>query len=100
MASAMASAARNAEIVRYDFRDPAHDREAAGKAVAVSGAAAERDHPFGGGRGVVGSLERLLHVPGHRPGDQQHVGMAWRGDEADAEALYVVKGVAQRMHLQ
>ncbi len=50
--------------------DPADDRIAAGEAAAVAGAVADRDHPFRVGRRVVGPLQRLGHVAGHRPGDQ------------------------------
>ena len=73
---------------------------AAGEHAAVDGAVADRDHPFRIGRRVVGALQRLAHVLGHRPGDQQHVGMARRGDEAQAEALEVVEGVVERVDLQ
>jgi hypothetical protein len=41
-----------------------------------------------------------VHVLGHGTGDQQHVGVARRGDEADAEPLEVVEDVAQRVDLQ
>ena len=37
---------------------------------------------------------------GHRPGDEQHVGVARRGDEPDAEALDVVDRVVERVDLQ
>jgi hypothetical protein len=49
---------------------------------------------------VIGALEGLAHVLGHRSGHEQHVGMARRGDEADAETLEVVERVAQRMDLE
>ena len=34
------------------------------------------------------------------PGDQQHVGVARRGDEAQAEALQIVEGIGERVDLQ
>jgi hypothetical protein len=36
----------------------------------------------------------------HRPGDQQHVGVARAGDEADAQPLDVVVGIVERVDLQ
>ncbi len=73
---------------------------AAGEQAAVDRAVADRHHPFRIGRRLVGALQRLAHVLGHRPGDQQHVGVARRGDEAQAEALEVVEGVVERVDLQ
>ena len=78
---------------------PTH-RVAAGEDAAVERAVADRDHPFRIGRRVVGALQRLAHVLGHRPGHHQHVGMARRGDEAQAEALEVVERVVERVDLQ
>ena len=49
---------------------------------------------------MIGALERHSHVLGHRAGHHQHVGVARRGDKAQAEALEVVIGVAERMNLQ
>ena len=44
---------------------------------------------FGGGKRLVGLLQRQPHVLRHRAGDQQPVGVARRGDELDAEAAQV-----------
>ena len=49
----------------------------------------------GGGRGVVGLAQRQLHVARDRAGDQQHVGVARRGDEVNAEALDVIDRAVQ-----
>ena len=78
---------------------PTH-RVAAGEEAAVERAVADRHHPFRVGRRVVGALQRLAHVLGDRAGHQQHVGVARRGDEAQAEALEVVEGVVERVDLQ
>jgi len=43
----------------------------------------------------VGALQRLAHVLGHRAGDEEDVGVAGRGDEAEAEAFEVVEGVVE-----
>ena len=44
--------------------------------------------------------QRLLHVARHRPGDQQHVGVARARDEADAQALEVVVRIVERVDLE
>ena len=49
---------------------------------------------------MIGSFQCIAHVFGHGPGDHENIGVAWRGDEPDAETLDVVIGVAQRMNLQ
>jgi hypothetical protein len=41
-----------------------------------------------------------LHVAGDRTGDQQDVGVARRGDEADAESLQIVESVVERVDLE
>ena len=61
---------------------------------------ADRDDPFRIRRGIVGAFERFAHVARDRAGDEQHVGMARRGDEAQAEALEVVEGVVERVDFQ
>jgi hypothetical protein len=63
-------------------------------------AVADGHHPFRIGRGGIGALQRLAHVLRHRAGDQQHVGVARRGDEAQAEALEVVEGVVEGVDLE
>ena len=80
-------AAADVQIDRDDLRHAADDRVAAGENAAVGGAIADRHHPFRVRRRGVGALQRLAHVLGDRAGHQQHVGMARRGDEAQAEAL-------------
>ena len=44
--------------------------------------------------------QRVLHVARHRPGDQQHVGVARAGDEPDAQPLEVVVRVVERVDLE
>ena len=88
------------KIDRNDGIDAAGDGVAAGKHAAVPRAIADRDHPFRVRRRVVGALQGLAHIVGDRAGDEQHVGMARRGDEAQAEALEVVEGVVESMDFQ
>jgi hypothetical protein len=57
-------------------------------------------HPLRVGRRQVGALERFAHVRGDRTGHQQHIGMARRGDEAQAESLEVIEHVAERVDLE
>ena len=44
--------------------------------------------------------QRLAHVLRHRPGHHQHVGVARRGDEAQAEAFEIVERIIQRVDFQ
>ena len=99
-AAPAAIAAASAGSRRYGDRpnngaDAAGDGVAAGENAAVGRAMPDRDHPFGIRRGVVGAFERLPHVARDRPGDEQHVGMTGRRDEAQAEALKIVEGVVE-----
>ena len=82
------------------FDTPPTHGVAAGEDAAVGGAIADRHHPFRVRRRGVGALQRLAHVLGDRAGHQQHVGMARRGDEAQAEALEIVEGVVERVDLE
>ena len=67
---------------------------------AVARAIAHRNHPLRIGRSSVGALERFAHVRGDRSRDEQHVGVARRGHEAQAETLQVVEDVVERMDLE
>ena len=67
---------------------------------AVDCAIADRHDPFRVGRRGLGAIQRFAHVHRHRPGNQQYVGVARRGDEAETEALDVVEGVVERMDLK
>jgi hypothetical protein len=93
-------AARDVQIDGDDLRHAAFHRVASGENAAVGGAIADRYHPFRVGRRGVGALQRLAHVLGDRACHQQHIGMAWRGDEAQAEALEIVEGVVKRVDLE
>ncbi len=54
---------------------------------------------FGSGVAAQVLRKREFHIARDRTGDQQHVGMARRGDEVNAEALDVVDRVVQRNDL-
>jgi len=47
--------------------------------------------------GYIGPQERLAHILGYRPRDEQNIGMAWRGNKPETESLEVVKGIAEGM---
>ena len=84
----------------HHVRHAAGDRIAAGKDSAISGAIAERNHPFWLRGRVVSPLQRFAHILGDRSGHQQHVGVARRGDEAQPEALEIVEGIVERVDLK
>ena len=88
------------EIDGDHVADASHHRIAAGKARRHPARNRPRRRPISGGGRVVGPLQRLAHVLRHRAGDQQHIGMARRGDEAETEALEIVVGVVEGMDLQ
>ncbi len=73
---------------------------AAAELAAVGAAVADRQHQLRIGRGVVDAPQCGFHVPGHRTGHEQQVGMARRGDEVHAETLDAVVGVVERVNLQ
>ena len=84
----------------HDGRNSAGDRIAPREETSVEGAIADRDHPFGVRRRLVGALQRLAHVLGDWPGDQEHIGMARRGHELEPKTLEIVNGIVQRMDLE
>ena len=83
-----------------DLGDASDHRVAAGETAAIPGAISDRDDPFRIGGRMIGALQRVAHVLGHRTGHHQHIGMARRGDEAQAEALDVVIGVVERVDFE
>ena len=68
-------AAWDAQVYVDHVPDRAAARVAFAEDTAIAAAVADRDHQLGVGRAVVGDAQRVLHVLGHRPGDQQHVGI-------------------------
>src|SRR5512134_1679823 len=88
------------QVDRQDVRDTADASRAAGEDAAVTRAIANRHDPFWTGRSFIRALERLAHVARNRSGHEQHVGVPWGGDEAQAEALEVVKHVVERVDLE
>ena len=73
-----------ARLDRADELVAVPEDAAAERAVAERGDAARLGHR------LVGGEERLAHAGRDRPGDEQHVGVARRGDDAEAEPLEVV----------
>ena len=72
----------------------------AGEKSAIGRTVTERHHPLRVRRGVVGPLQRFAHVLGHRSGHEQHIGMARRGDKAQAEAFEIVEGVVEGVNFK
>ena len=68
---------------------------------AAAAAGADGHHDARIRSGLVGAPKSNLHVAGHRPGDQQHVGVSWARDQVDPEALEIVQGIGRRddLHL-
>ena len=93
-------AARYLHVHRDDVFHRAATRVADAELAAVAGAASRSDHQLRGGGGAPGASQGRLHVPRDRSRDQQGVGVAWRGDEVDAEAFHIVVGVVEGMDLQ
>ena len=90
--------AGNVEIDRDHLGNTSNDRVAAGETSSVPRAVSDRDDPFGIGHRVIGALQCVAHVFGHRTNHHQHIGMARRGDEPEAEALDVVVSVVERVN--
>ena len=88
------------QIHRHHSANAADDRVGLLEDAAVECAVAHRDDPFRiGGRGPA-PLQGFVHIGRHRPGDQQHIGMARRGDKAQPEPLEVVERIVQRVDFQ
>ena len=88
------------QVHRDRRRNSADASVAAREQASVEAAVADRHDPFRAGRRVIRALQRLLHVARDRSGDEQHVRMSGRGDEAQAEPFEVVIDVAERVYLQ
>ena len=95
-ASAIASgrrrAAGDAEVDREERLDRPDELVGGAEQVAAERAVAERRDAARLGHRVVGDEQRLAHAGRDGAGDEQHVGVARRGDDAEAEALEVVVG--------
>src|SRR6185503_21323216 len=83
-----------------DVRDAARARVVLAEDSARAPAIADGDHQLRIRSRLVGTTQRRLHVTRDRPGDQQQVRVPRARDEADAETLDVVHGIAQRMDFQ
>src|ERR1700676_4535482 len=78
--------AGNVEIDRDHLGNTSNDRVAPGETPSIAGAISDRNHPFGIGRRMISALQRVAHIPGHRPGHHQYIGMARRSKNAEPEA--------------
>src|SRR4030095_16679584 len=88
------------QVDGYDGRYPTDNRVAAGKNTTVQCAVPDCNDPFGIRRSVIRALKRLAHVPGDRPGHEQHVGMPRRRHEMQSETFQVIKGVVERVDFE
>ena len=88
------------EIDGHNGRNSPHHRVAAGKKTAVERAVADGDDPLGVRCRVVGTRERLAHVPGDRPGHEQYVGMSRRRHKTQPEALEIIERVVESVDLE
>src|SRR5262249_36134205 len=93
-------ASANVQDNRYDLFHSSVDRITSGEYSAVAGTRANRNDPLRLWTRIVGTLQRFPHVPGHRPGDQEHVGMAWRGNKPQTKTFEVIERVVQRVNFQ
>ena len=96
----MGRAAGDEEIHRQDACSAI-----AGFAVAKIGPAGERagaygDHQLGRRQSGVGLLQRQLHIGADAAGDQQAIGVTWRGDKLDAEAAQIENYRAQNVYVR
>ena len=72
---------------------------ASGEGAAADGAGADGNHQFGRGDGLIGFLERELHVFGHGARDQEAVRVARRSHELDPEAAQIIRDNAEDVGL-
>ena len=88
------------EVDRHHRRDATDHGVGCFEDATVERAIAGCDHPFRVGRRDPGAVQCLAHVHGHRPGHEQHVGVARRSDKTQPEPLEVVEGVIKRMDFE
>src|SRR5215471_463739 len=92
--------ASNVQIDRYYVFYTAFHRIAASKYSAVDCTGADSNHPFRIRCRFVCAQQRLVHVLGHWPSYQEHIGMARRCDETQPETLEIVEGVVEGVDFQ
>src|SRR6266542_3683065 len=73
-----------------DVRHAADDSVAALENATMLCAVPNRNHELRCRSCLVGLEQRDFHVTRHRPGHEEHVSVAWRGHEVNAEALAVI----------
>ena len=86
---------RNVHVDGYNVVDTTHRGVVFAKDATTDAAGANSDHNFRFWHSLVGLQQGELHIPGDRPGNQEHVGVTRRGNEVNAEALKVVDGIVQ-----
>ena len=88
--------ARHNDIHRNHFVHAADDGVTAFEDATIPGAIADRYDDLRLGSGLVCQPERFGHVARHRPGHEQTISVARRGDEMQAEAFQIVVGIGER----
>src|SRR6185436_3151240 len=88
------------DVDRNDVRDRAGARVAAAENAARCAAVADRDDELRVGCGVVGALERDLHVPRDGPRHEQQIRVPGARDESDSQPLDVVERVVESVDLE
>ena len=87
--------ARNVHIDGHNLVHPSEGCVALTKDTAADTASADGDDHLRLRRRAPGLQQRQLHIPGHRTGDQQHIRVAWRGDEVNAETFQIIDRAIQ-----
>ena len=85
----------NINVDGHDVVDAPQRGVVLAKDTATDAAGTNRNHDFRFWHSLVGFQQGQLHIPGDRPGDQEHVGVPRRGDKLNAEAFQVVDRIVQ-----
>ena len=62
---------------------------------ATDAAGTNRNHDFRFWHSLVSLQKGQLHIPGDRPGDQEHIGVTRRCNKLNAEAFQVIDRIVQ-----
>ena len=85
----------NVNVDGHDVVDASQRGVVLAKDAATDAAGANRDDDFRFRHSLIGFQQGQFHIPGDRPGDQEHIGVTRRGNELNAEAFEVVDRIVQ-----
>lgn len=88
------------QVDREDCGHPADTCIAPRENATVSGTIAHGHHPLRAGCRLIGAFKRFAHVGGNRASYQQHIGVAWRCDKTNSEALQIVQNIVESVDLE